>query len=202
MDKIICVGKNYLKHAKELGDAIPEEPIYFLKPPSVAVSIESPGQVVDLPAEGDIHHELELVFKVRARAGKFEFSHFTLGLDLTLRDLQQKLKKLGYPWEKAKVFKHSAILGPWQELRDLDSLMQAEFTLKINGQLRQHGQGRDMRWGPLATIKDLQQWFPICDGDLLFTGTPEGVGPLVHGDRLEICGPGLDFTLTISRQNA
>lgn len=190
MDKVICVGKNYLKHAAELGDAINEEPLFFLKPPSVCTQ----GQgSISLPKEGDIHHEVELVFQVQ----NGQLSQFTIGLDLTIRDLQARLKKAGHPWEKGKVFKNSAVLGPWQKLTDLESLMNQQFSISVNGEIRQTGFGRDMRWKPNELIQEAGRWFPICDGDLLFTGTPEGVGPLEPGDRVEVRGPGIEYSFQI-----
>jgi 2-keto-4-pentenoate hydratase/2-oxohepta-3-ene-1,7-dioic acid hydratase in catechol pathway len=198
MDKIICVGKNYLKHAKELGDAIPEEPLFFLKPPSTICAVESGAPTVALPKHGEVHHEIELVLKIAGRGSDFSFSHFTFGLDLTIRDLQSRLKKAGQPWEKAKVFKNSAILGPWVKLSSLPEVMDLAFALKINGELRQQGVGRDMRWPPLELLKDAGRWFPLCDGDIMFTGTPEGVGPLKPGDRVEVHGGPVQYQLTCS----
>ena len=195
MDKIICVGKNYLKHALELGDAVPEEPLYFIKPPSSSIQLKSgPNPVVEFPSRGEIHHELELVLKFKASAEGWTFSHYTLGLDLTARDLQARLKKAGQPWEKAKVFRNSAILGPWQEISSMEAVLSMPFELKVSGSLRQKGQGQDMRWKPLDLSEDLPKWFPICDGDLLFTGTPEGVGPLVNGDLVEVSSGTLDYS--------
>jgi len=200
MDKVICVGKNYLKHAVELGDAVPEEPLYFLKPPSVILTIDGSSGTLALPSEGEIHHELELVFEIRRVGNGFRLSRYTLGLDLTQRDLQQKLKKAGQPWEKAKVFRNSCVLGPWREVSNLEKLLAAPFTLEVNGQVRQQGQGQDMRWGPEFLLKDVPQWFPLCDGDVLFTGTPEGVGPLQHGDVARINGPDIKFQISVSRR--
>ncbi len=187
MDKIICVGKNYLKHAIELGGAVPEEPLYFIKPPSsLCANTSAP---IEIPTRYEVHHELELVYRLTQRKGKWTFSHFTLGLDLTLRDLQANLKKNGQPWEKAKVFKNSAICGPWLELPTVADTLNMEFALQVNGEIRQKGFGRDMRWKPEETLTDLQRWFPLCEGDLLFTGTPEGVGQLKPGDRAKLSGP-------------
>ncbi|MGE4132961.1 MAG: fumarylacetoacetate hydrolase family protein [Bdellovibrionales bacterium] len=181
MDKIICVGKNYLKHAMELGDAIPEEPIYFLKPPSTIAKAQ--GKIA-LPANGDLHHELELVFEIGRRGGDWMFTRFTIGLDLTLRNLQAHLKKSGQPWEKAKVFRNSIVLGEWRPVSSLEQAMNMPFSLKVNGEVRQQGVGRDMRWTPDWVLQDLPKFFPLCEGDLLFTGTPEGVGPIKNGDVL------------------
>ena len=195
MDKIICVGKNYLKHALELGDAVPEEPLYFIKPTSTLFLATGKEDPLAIPAHGELHHELELVFKIGAHNGKFGFTHYTLGLDLTLRDLQNRLKKAGQPWEKAKVFKNSAILGPWQTLTSMGDVMSMPFTLTVNRTLRQNGVGADMRWKPEELLIDIAKWFPLCDGDALFTGTPEGVGQMKTGDHLQVQGGPVNFGL-------
>src|SRR5665213_2241574 len=178
MDKIICVGKNYSKHAAELGDAVPEEPLFFIKPPSTIYAAEGDSGKVALPTYGEVHHEVELVLKIVKKGNHFDFSHFTFGLDLTLRDLQTSLKKAGQPWEKAKVFKNSAIIGHWQKLESLSAVMATPFEILINGEVRQKGFPKDMRWAPLDLIKDAAKWFPVIEGDIMFTGTPEGVGPM------------------------
>lgn len=197
MDKIICVGKNYLKHALELGDPVPSEPTYFLKPPSCLHVVDKNNQIVRLPRTGEVHHEIELVFKIQNDSkGRPSFSHYTLGLDLTLRALQSSLKKAGQPWEKAKVFAHSAILGPWKELRSMDDVLDMNFQLLVNGQIRQKGMGLDMRWKPDFLLEDVARWFPVCDNDLLFTGTPEGVGPLLNGDSVTVQGGNLEYSFT------
>ena len=200
MDKVICVGKNYLKHAIELGDAVPEEPLYFIKPPSVIFMAPGPSVPVELPPAGEIHHEVELVLEVRRSGNAFKLSRYTLGLDLTRRDLQNRLKKAGQPWEKAKVFKNSCILGPWREIFSLEKLLAAPFSIEVNGQVRQQGQGQDMRWGPEFLVNDVAQWFPLCDGDLIFTGTPEGVGPLLDGDQVKISGLDIQYQIHIQRR--
>lgn len=203
MDKIICVGKNYLKHAQELGDAVPEEATYFLKPPSTLCTIQKNGVEVQLPARGEAHHEIELVFRIKkSTEGKLTLSHFTLGLDLTIRDLQARLKKAGQPWEKAKVFANSAIIGAWQENRSLKETLDLPFTLTVNGEVRQKGLGREMRWTPDFLINDLPKWFPVEDGDLLFTGTPEGVGPLKPGDTVELKGGSIHYSFKIGNDLA
>ncbi len=198
MDKIICVGKNYLKHALELGDRVPTDPTYFFKPPSVLRTITNNNQIVELPARGEVHHEIELVFRIKNENGNLSLSHYTLGLDLTLRSLQAELKKQGQPWEKAKVFANSCIVGPWREVEELDQVLELPFELKVNGQLRQRAMGLDMRWKPDFTLEDLPKWFPVCDGDLLFTGTPEGVGPLAKGDLVTCSGLNADYSFRCS----
>ncbi len=197
MDKIICVGKNYLKHAHELGDGVPEEPLYFIKPPSSACFAAGPAQSVALPGTGEVHHEVELVFKIGFASGRFCFTHYSVGLDLTLRELQSRLKKAGQPWEKAKVFRNSAVLGPWIELTGWDEVLNMPFALSVNGETRQKGFGKDMRWKPEELLQDIQRWFPLVAGDALFSGTPEGVGPLRGGDRLHVTGGGVDYRLVV-----
>jgi 2-keto-4-pentenoate hydratase/2-oxohepta-3-ene-1,7-dioic acid hydratase in catechol pathway len=186
-DKIICVGKNYLKHALELGESVPTEPVFFIKPPSALFSVEGPTNTLKLPTRHEVHHELELVFRIQSNGeGGFELSHFTFGLDLTLRDLQTQLKKAGQPWEKAKVFAHSAVIGPWEQVTAMERVLKHKFTLSVNGKLRQQGLGEDMRWPPQELLTEIQNWFPIKSGDLLFTGTPEGVGPIHPGDVVNV----------------
>jgi 2-keto-4-pentenoate hydratase/2-oxohepta-3-ene-1,7-dioic acid hydratase in catechol pathway len=146
MDKIICVGKNYLKHAKELGDALNEEPILFIKPPSTMLIADVAPTPLILPQHHEAHHEVELVFRIAKKNEGFTFSHFTFGLDLTLRDLQSSLKKLGQPWEKAKVFKNSSVVGAWQVMTSLEEVMKTPFEVSVNGAIRQQGLGNDMRW--------------------------------------------------------
>lgn len=195
MDKVICVGKNYLKHAVELGDALNEEALFFLKPPS---TVAVPPGPIAIPVQGEIHHEVELVFEIRRQGAAWKFSRYTVGLDLTIRDLQNKLKKAGQPWEKAKVFRNSTILGPWRELVSLERVMSTPFSISINGQVRQEGVGNDMRWKPEALLAEAAKYFPVVDGDVLFTGTPEGVGELKAGDQVVVRGLDLDYSFTVS----
>src|SRR5258708_6102141 len=129
MDKMICVGKNYLEHAKELGDAIPEKPVLFLKPPSASLLVDRAGRKVEaiLPqGRGSIHHECEILIRINERGA---IDAVSLGLDMTLRDVQADLKKKGHPWELSKVFKNSAIIGPWIPIRDFPDYLEEEFTL-------------------------------------------------------------------------
>jgi 2-keto-4-pentenoate hydratase/2-oxohepta-3-ene-1,7-dioic acid hydratase in catechol pathway len=186
MDKIICVGKNYLDHAKELGDAVPSKPVLFLKPPSVLKTADSKsGQVLaKLPqGKGGVHHECEIVFRLDQTGRPTDV---TLGLDMTLRELQSDLKKQGLPWEISKVFSDSAIIGPWLKLPDHQDILKEVFTLSINGALKQKGQAQEMRYSPEDCIRYAKECFPLCDGDLLFTGTPAGVGPVVSGQVAEL----------------
>lgn len=194
MSNILCIGKNYLNHAKELGDAVPENPVIFLKPSSILVSAAMKGQVLEvvLPkSHGPVHHECELVFKLDSKGNILAF---TLGLDLTLRDLQSQLKNKGLPWELSKVFQGSAIIGPWVPLKNfsdsptraLAQILESEFEFRIEGQVKQKAKGTEMRFSPQVCLDFIQEHFPLTDGDILFTGTPVGVGPLVAGQTTQL----------------
>lgn len=191
MDKIICVGKNYAEHAAELGDAIPEKPVIFIKPPStlrLGSTSESPLEL-SLPLHSaDIHHEVELVFRIDRDGYKMSLEEaeealgaVTVGLDVTLRDLQSDAKKKGGPWTIGKVFRDAAVIGPWIESSDFPKTMNQEFTLTINGVRKQCGRAKQMSHSPAACLAYVSQFFPICRGDILFTGTPAGVGPVTVG---------------------
>jgi len=182
MDKIICLGKNYSEHAKELGEVAPEKPVIFIKPPSVFRQAIQNNQklALNLPqARGEVHHECEIVVRV----GKdMEIEALTLGLDMTLRDVQSLLKKGGQPWTISKVFKDSAIAGPWVKPSEFKNWENEEFQIEINGALRQRGSAKEMILRAAESIGYIQQFFPVCPGDLIFTGTPKGVGPVRVGD--------------------
>ncbi len=186
MDKIICIGKNYLEHAKELGDAVPERPVLFIKPPSAAVQasgVEWSGQrvAISLPqGRGSVHYECEIVLRLNHLGVP---DAVTLGLDLTLRDLQADLKKKGHPWEVSKVFPGSAIVGPWIPLDQFPGYLNEKFEFLIDGIVRQSGRGSEMRSSPEVFLQYARECFILCEGDLLFTGTPAGVGPLMSGHR-------------------
>lgn len=181
MDKIICVGKNYFDHATELGDAVPEKPVLFLKPPSALLECAGKGltQVILPSNKGEVHHECEIVVRLNAQS---KIHSVTLGLDLTLRELQARLKKNGHPWEVAKVFQHSAITGPWIRIEDFRNYLDEEFSFHLDHQLKQKGLGKNMRLSPEQCVEYASEYFPLCEGDLIFTGTPAGVGPLVPGN--------------------
>ena len=187
MDKLICLGKNYAEHTQEMGELAPPRPVLFIKPPSVLIEPKDNGQVA-LPWErGTIHHECEVVFKLY----KKNIIGLGLGLDLTLRDLQKQLKENGHPWEISKTFKNSAIVTPIKGLRDFPKEWQdTEFTLKVNGEIRQSGKLSNAVMKADEIIHYVNEFFPLNDGDLIFTGTPKGVGPLKPNDLIElIFGP-------------
>lgn len=193
MDKIICVGKNYLEHAKELGDAIPEKPVVFLKPPSVLKQVSNWGDTLlaQFPYQDNaVQPECELVFRVakdlyqlKNRPDWSVFSHVSVGLDMTLRTHQTALKKQGHPWTTAKVFLDAALIGPWEAL-NISELQ--NFTLQINQQTTQVGNCDDMMMHPLDLMVYISQFFPIKSGDILFTGTPSGVSSIQASDQLQV----------------
>lgn len=186
---VYCVGRNYRLHAAELGNAVPTSPMLFLKPTHAAVELTD--GILRVPGNrGEVHYETELV----VRAGRaYEpgirpdelFSHMTVGLDLTLRTVQDELKAKGFPWLAAKGFRGSAPLGRWVGYPGLDKLAAEEFHLCLNGKEVQRGNIKDMVFG-LGELADfVGQAYGLGPGDILFTGTPAGVGPLSGGDELE-----------------
>ena len=183
MDKIICLGKNYNDHILEMRENIPERPVLFIKPPSVLIEPKDQGQIILPWNRGLIHHECEVVFKLY----KKNIIGLGLGLDLTLRDLQKKLKENGHPWEISKTFKNSAIITPIKGLRDFPKDWQnTNFSLKVNGEIRQSSHLGQAILKADEIIHYVDEYFPISDGDLIFTGTPKGVGPLRPGDLIEM----------------
>lgn len=204
MDKIVCVGKNYEEHAKELGDVVPAKPVLFLKPPSVMRQARQ-GESLDLvtPVDrGSVHHECELV--IQLKNGGFRMSPLeaesaigavTVGLDMTLRDEQAALKKAGSPWTVAKVFPDSAVIGPWVPVEKVTSYLDSVFSLKINGQLRQESCARQMTLSPVDCIVYISEKFPLCSGDVIFTGTPKGVNSIVPGDAGVLTFESIEFSV-------
>jgi len=189
--KVICIGRNYRDHAVELGNEVPTEPVFFLKPTTACLY---PGQIIRMkPHLGEIHHELELVVMVDSYASNVPTSmalglvaSFTLGLDLTARTVQNELKARGLPWEKAKAFDGSAVLGEVELPMTAGTELQGyEIQLKRNGNLVQQGHTRDMIFTVADIIAHVSRYITLEPGDLIFTGTPAGVGPIEHGDLLE-----------------
>jgi len=182
MDKIICLGKNYSDHIAEMKEPASEMPVLFLKPASAFIETKNNGKII-LPWErGLIHHECEVVFKLY----KKNIIGLGLGLDLTLRDTQKELKSKGQPWEISKVFKNSAICTPIQGLRDFLNWQETPFILKVNGEIRQESKLSNAILKPNDMIHYIDKYFPICDGDLIFTGTPSGVAALKPNDMIEL----------------
>jgi 2-keto-4-pentenoate hydratase/2-oxohepta-3-ene-1,7-dioic acid hydratase in catechol pathway len=181
--KLICIGRNYPDHAKELGNTVPAEPVIFLKPESALIPQGGP---IVLPAfSNDIHHEIELVYRLARVNGKAVATGVTLGLDLTARDLQEQLKEKGLPWEKAKAFDGSAYVALPLLGGEAPRQHQLTFSLVRNGSVVQEGHQGQMIFDVDTLIAHVERYMRIADGDLLFTGTPAGVGRIAHGDRLE-----------------
>lgn len=183
MDKIICLGKNYPDHIQEMNESAPEKPVLFLKPPSALHEIAKNDRI-PLPWErGTIHHECEIVFKLY----KKNIIALSLGLDLTLRDLQKDLKAKGHPWEISKTFKNSAIVAPFKGVKDFEgNWEETPFSLRVNGELRQESSLSKAKLSANEIIHYVDKYFPILDGDIIFSGTPAGIGPLTPGDRIEL----------------
>jgi 2-keto-4-pentenoate hydratase/2-oxohepta-3-ene-1,7-dioic acid hydratase in catechol pathway len=188
--KIICIGRNYADHAKEMKSELPSEPIIFMKPDTALVKEGTDIYLPDFSSE--IHFECELVVKIN-KTGKFiqkefaknYYSEITLGLDLTARDLQSKCKEKGLPWEIAKSFDNSApISTKWIHVDDID-LTDLNFQFFQNGELKQNGFTKDMIFSIDELIAYVSKFITLKTGDLLFTGTPAGVGALKIGDKLE-----------------
>lgn len=189
--KIICVGRNYVAHAKELNNEIPDEPVLFMKPDSALLRNNDPFYIPDW--SNDVHHEVELIVKISKLGKNIEkkFAHryykeIGLGIDFTARDVQNALKEKGLPWEKAKAFDHSAVICsefvPIQSFPDLNAI---QFKLDIGGKTVQEGNSALMIFPIDDIIAHVSKYFTLKIGDLIYTGTPSGVGPVKIGDRLE-----------------
>lgn len=186
--KIICIGRNYAKHAKEMKADLPTEPVFFMKPDTALLKEE---QFYFPEFTKDLHHEIELVLKI-SKAGKYieeQFAHkyyeeIGLGIDFTARDLQQQCKEKALPWEKAKAFDNSAPIGKFINKQNLD-LSSINFELKLNGETKQIGSSSDLIFSFDKIICYVSKFVSLKTGDLIFTGTPEGVGPVNIGDKLE-----------------
>ena len=188
--KIVCIGRNYVKHALELNNEIPGEPIFFLKPDTALLP---KGQAFYIPEfSQDIHHEIEIVLRI-CKEGKNISEEFasryydslTVGIDFTARDIQQRQKEKGLPWEPAKAFDHSAPLGSIISLDDLKDRKKILFHLEINGNTVQKGDSALMINSFEKIISYVSKFITLRKGDLIFTGTPEGVGQVKAGDKLE-----------------
>lgn len=186
--KIICVGRNYTEHAKELKNEIPTEPVLFIKPDTSVLK----GSDFYIPEfSNDIHYELELVIKI-SKGGKYiqeenaakHYEQIGLGIDFTARDLQSKLKEKGLPWEKAKGFDGSAVVGDFFPVENFNT-EEIHFELKKNNQTVQEGNSKDMIFDINKLIANISQYFTLRVGDLIFTGTPAGVGKVEENDILD-----------------
>lgn len=187
--KIICIGRNYAKHAKEMNAEVPSEPLFFMKP-DTALLKESNFYYPDFTK--DLHHEVELVLRICKHGKHISPEHASsyydkigLGIDFTARDLQAKCKEKGQPWEIAKAFDNSAVLSPHFLSVDDLNLDELNFSLKLNDKVVQVGSTADLLFNFNQLIVHLSKFITLKTGDLIYTGTPEGVGPVSIGDQLE-----------------
>ena len=189
--KIICIGRNYVAHTQELKNDIPEEPVFFMKPDSSLLRNNDPFYIPDWTKE--VHHEIELVIKINRLGKNIEkrfahryFDEVGLGIDFTARDVQNKLKAKGLPWEKAKAFDHAAVLsGTFFEKAVLPDQEAIRFKLNVNSEVVQEGNSKLMIFGFEEIIAYVSKYITLKIGDLIYTGTPAGVGPVKIGDHLE-----------------
>ena len=188
--KIICVGRNYTDHIKELDNKKPKDPVLFLKPQTAIIN---KGQPFFIPSfSEEIHYELEVIIKIN-RLGRFiekKFSHkyydkIGLGIDFTARDLQLELKNKGLPWEKAKAFDGSCLIGDWKNKKDFNNIDNIDFRLTKNDEIVQNSNTSLMLWKVDELIEYISKFFTLKIGDIIFTGTPAGVGKVKLNDKLK-----------------
>ena len=187
--KIICIGRNYAKHIEELANEKPANPVIFLKPDSAVLAKETPFYIP--PFSNEIHYEVEILVKI-SKIGKFisqEFAHnyyneIGLGIDFTARDIQDQCKVKGLPWEKAKAFDGSAVISDFVSKNELGDINNLNFSLQKNKNVVQNGNTRAMLWKVDELIAYVSQFFTLKTGDIIFTGTPEGVGKVQENDEL------------------
>ena len=188
--KIICIGRNYVDHAKELNNPIPKEPIFFLKPDTALLPKKNP--FVYPSFSNDVHHEVEIVIKIN-RLGKHideKFAHkyyneIAVGVDFTARDLQQQCKEKGMPWEKAKAFDGSAPLSNFLTIDKYENVNDLNFSLQVNGEIKQEGNTKDMLFNFNQIVSYVSKYFTLKIGDMIFTGTPSGVSPVQINDKID-----------------
>lgn len=188
--KIICIGRNYVEHAKELQNAVPTKPIIFMKPSTALLMDEKPFHYPEFST--NIHYELELVLKIKRNGRHIQpefasqyYDQISLGIDFTARDIQDQCKEKGHPWEIAKAFDFSAVLGNFVYIHDVPNIKSIKFQLFKNGVVVQEGDSADLIFHFDFLITYISKFFTLQVGDLIYTGTPSGVGPIVLGDVLE-----------------
>lgn len=187
--KVVCIGRNYLDHIRELNNPVPETPILFIKPTTALVALDQP---IHLPqGRGECHHEVELAVLVgqllqnaEAETARQAVAGYGVALDLTLRDVQNELKKKGHPWETAKAFDGSCPLSPFLKPEALPHPQATDLRLRVNGEMRQQGNTQQMMVGIFELMAYMSTHFSLQPGDVVLTGTPAGVGPLASGDAL------------------
>lgn len=188
--KIFCVGRNYTEHASELGNEVPDEPVLFMKPKNALIQNHTPFYYPEFTNE--LHYEVELVVRVNKNGKYVQPKHalnyinaISVGIDFTARDIQKELKEKGLPWERAKAFDNSAAIGDLVEYKNGSGLKDLAFSLKKNGEVVQQGNSSQMIFSVEDIISNISNYFSLNIGDLIFTGTPAGVGECVVGDKLE-----------------
>ena len=201
--KVVCIGRNYLEHIRELNNAVPETPILFMKPSTSLAALDEP---IHLPiGRGECHHEVELAVLVGrelrnadAETARRAVAGYGVALDLTLRDVQSELKKKGHPWETAKAFDGSCPLSPFLKPEAVPDPQATDLALQVNGDIRQRGNTRQMMVGILELMAHISTHFTLRPGDVVLTGTPAGVGPLHSGDELILGLAGHDFAAEVA----
>lgn len=187
--KIICIGRNYVEHAQELNNEVPADPVFFMKPDTAVLQ---PGRAFYIPDfSNDIHYEAELVLKINKEgknipeefAGRY-YDHITVGIDFTARDIQQRQKEKGLPWEPAKAFDGSAVVGHFVPLNSLPDVANISFSLTQNDNLKQQGTNAMMIFSFNKIIAYVSTFITLRKGDLIYTGTPKGVGRINKGDHI------------------
>ena len=188
--KLICIGKNYLKHIHELNSKKEDDPVIFLKPDTSVIQKKQPFFIPEFSS--DIHYEVEIILKfnrvgkhIEPKFSKKYFDKISLGIDFTARDLQRKFKENGLPWDIAKGFDNSAMIGDWLSVDLFDDTNNINFRLEKNGEIVQKSNSSNMIWKIDQLISKASTFFTIKIGDIMFTGTPEGVGKVVENDLLE-----------------
>ena len=188
--KLICIGKNYLKHIHELNSKKEDDPVIFLKPDTSVIQKKQPFFIPEFSS--NIHYEVEIILKfnrvgkhIEPKFSKKYFDKISLGIDFTARDLQRKFKENGLPWDIAKGFDNSAMIGDWLSVDLFDDIDNINFRLEKNGEIVQKSNSSNMIWKIDQLISKASTFFTIKIGDIMFTGTPEGVGKVVENDLLE-----------------
>jgi len=188
--KLICIGKNYLKHIHELNSKKEDDPVIFLKPDTSVIQKKQPFFIPEFSS--DIHYEVEIILKfnrvgkhIEPKFSKKYFDKISLGIDFTARDLQRKFKENGLPWDIAKGFDNSALIGDWLSVDLFDDIDNINFRLEKNGEIVQKSNSSNMIWKIDQLVSKASTFFTVKIGDIMFTGTPEGVGKVVENDLLE-----------------
>ena len=188
--KLICIGRNYVEHIKELENEKPTDPVIFLKPDTAILLKNQPFFIPDF--SDDVHYEVEILVKIN-KVGKhidkkFAYKYYNeigLGIDFTARDVQSQLKAKGLPWEKAKAFDSSAVIGDWMSVKDIKDVNAINFSLYKNDSVVQQGNTSYMLWKIDEIIEYVSKYFTLKIGDIIFTGTPAGVGKVIANDKLK-----------------